>query len=137
MSARRIRRIQSRSKRCFAVSRGAISFTGASAFPQNDSRLWAVCPGKQVKYCLLEFEGLADIEPKLVTLRPSPRKQTDAIYRPSRLVFATPPTNARAALSTASLILFSLDVIAHAYGARICAYDIGSVPNPKQDYFLS
>ncbi len=33
--------------------------------------------GKQVKYRCLDFEGLADIEPKLVTPRPPFRKQTE------------------------------------------------------------
>ena len=81
--------------------------------PLERFQVWAVCPGKRVKYCLLEFEGLADIEPRLVTLRPPPRKETNAIHRPSRLVLRRhrqPP----AALSTVSLILFSVEVIAHA-----------------------
>jgi len=83
----------------FRSSREPISFARASAFPQNDAGLWTVCPGNQVKYCFFDFEGLADIEQNWSLYVSRPKKQTDAIP---------------AALSTPSLDLFSLDVIAHA-----------------------
>ena len=113
LSARRISRIQSRSKRCFAILRGPISLTRASAFPQNDSRYGASAP--ESKSSIASWNSkiwpISSQDWSLYVRRPGNRRTRSIgllvlISRRHR----QPP----AALSTASLILFSLDVITHA-----------------------
>jgi hypothetical protein len=92
------------------------NFAGTNQFhqgfgvPPERFQVMGRLPRKASQDCLLKFEGLVDIEPKLVTLRPPPRKQTDAIPTFASC-FRDAADNRPAALATASLILFSLDVI--------------------------